>query len=206
MNAADLYISSTPMEVNDLSDSRDNLENCYPHDTDCLIILVPTSKVRESFMCNLLHRSIVVPIGFVVFLMTLVRMAQRGEICCDAFMFTWGIFLSQQFERHPRTLSEHILVLCILSFAFYAVMLMSTTIYTIVVTTNYTPEIDTLPQLIESGLHVYMRPPNEEDSWMFTKCVAPIISQGVNVIQTIQPLSVRCCKVERTTGMPAKYC
>lgn len=165
-----MYISSDVLEVDDYHDTVDKLEDCYPHDTDCLVILVPSSRVRESFLIILLHKPIVAIIGIMFVFLALVRVAQRSHRRLDdALLLTYGLLFSQLFQRQARTVSDHVWIFLMLSFAFFASALLSSAIYSIVVTTNYAPEIDTLEQLADSGLEVYMRNAWEEDSWNFTK-------------------------------------
>lgn len=81
------------------------------------------------------------------------------------------MFLGQLFQRNPRSTSERIWIGTMMQYAFYSVTVLSSTMYTIVVTTKYAPEIDSLEQLMDADLPVIVSHATGADQWNFSKYV-----------------------------------
>lgn len=151
---ADLYFSSTIMRPSDDFNDIDQLEYLYPHDTDCICVMVPVTKDRKPFLAILFQEPILIPIGCCLLTMMLLRIVQRQEPWPDAILCTIGMFFAQQFRRENRTVTESLWSGWMLAFVFYSTTLMSSTLYQIIVMTSYEPEIDTFAQLKASNIPI----------------------------------------------------
>lgn len=147
-------------------DEETEFEYLYPHGVDCLIVLVPTLRRRESFIFQIVHESAIVLIAVTFFMYLMVRILIKCAPISgwfSEFMVTLGIFLAQKFIRSPKTTREYIWINGLLMFAFVAVVVLSSVLYKHLVVAQYEPEIDTIQQLADLDLNILMS--NGELEW-----------------------------------------
>lgn len=128
----------------------------YPHTFDCLSVLVPVMWSRQSFVSVFVRQSIVSVIAVVLVLLAVLRIAARLEHIGRAILLTLGLFLTQQRMPPLRGCATYAWISCMLLCSLYASCILSSAIYTIVMTAEYEPEIDTFDQLSISGLPIYV--------------------------------------------------
>lgn len=155
-DVADLYCTSEIIDPQRFQDKSRNRDYLYPHASDCMSIVVPVNKMRKTFLQILGHQAIVVPVVVVTVLLAIVRVSARRESAVQAVLLTFGTFLAQQNAPEPRRFSEKLWLCLMLLIALLASMVVSSTMYKIVMTITYEEEIDTMEQLIESGLPIFM--------------------------------------------------
>lgn len=158
-------MTSDLMNISDINDETD-FEYLYPHGVDCLSILVPTLRRRESFMYKIVRSNAAVLVFVTFLLFVLVRiLIQRAPICdwFSEFVVTLGIFLAQKFIRSPKSISEFIWISGLLMFAIIALVILSSILYQSLVVNRYEPEIDTVEQLADTDLNIVML--NGESVW-----------------------------------------
>lgn len=84
-------------------------------------------------------------------------------------MVTVGLFLVQNFENIRMKPSEHLWTVFMMVFGFFSTTILSSMLFASLVDNRVVAEIDTLEQLAESGLTVYVCDPTHEDTWDFSK-------------------------------------
>lgn len=160
-------MTSALMNISDLNIETD-FEYLYPHGVDCLSILVPTLRRRESFMYKIVRSNasaiVLIFVTFLIFVMVRI-LIQRAPICgwFEEFIVTLSIFLAQKFIRSPKSKSEFIWISGLLMFAIIAVVILSSILYQSLVVNLYEPEIDTLEQLADTDLNIVML--EGENAW-----------------------------------------
>lgn len=167
--AADIYFYPTLITVAPPNAAHD-LEHLYPHTTDCITIVVPISTVRVSFLDVLLQQMVTQAMVLALVLMVVIRLlgAPRSRSIGATVILTFGICMAMQ--RLPPAqphLSDKLWSACMLLITFFAAVFLSGTIYTIVMTTKCLPEIDTLDQLLASGLPVVINQLGHDDYYKF---------------------------------------
>lgn len=154
------------MKIDEETGEETDFEYFYPHGVDCLIVLVPTLRRRESFIFKILHESatILILVTFCMYVMVriLIDCAPISDWFSE-FMVTLSIFLAQKFIRSPKSTREYIWINGLLMFAFVAVVILSSILYRNLVINQYEPEIDTAEQLADLNLNIMML--NGEQAW-----------------------------------------
>lgn len=143
--------------------------DCYPHDFDCLSIVVPRSKEHVPFLKRIVGHNFTRAVMVVLLVFVIFRFCITGERWSRAIMVTIGLFLAQNFENIKMKPSEHLWTLFMIIFAFFSTTILSSILFSYLVNTQMLAEIDTLEQLAASGLPVYVSEPGHEDYWNFTK-------------------------------------
>lgn len=158
-------MTSALMKIIDTNTETD-YEYLYPHGVDCLSILVPTLRQKQSFLFKIIrsNSTILILVTFIIFVvvrMLIQRASVRGWF--SEFLVTLGIFLAQKFIRSPKSKSEFIWITGLLMFAIIAVVVLSCILYQSLVVNLFEPEIDTAEQLADTDLKIVML--NGENAW-----------------------------------------
>lgn len=166
---ADFYITSTTMRVPSPSDAPTEPVDCYPHSFDCLSIVVPRSKQNEWFLKRIVRHQFSWAVLMTLLAFVVARFCITGERWSRATMVTVGLFLVQNFENIRMKPSEHLWTVFMMVFGFFSTTILSSMLFASLVDNRVVAEIDTLEQLAESGLTVYVCDPTHEDTWDFSK-------------------------------------
>lgn len=127
----------------------------YPHSTDCWALLVPYVKSRENFLKSLVRQPIVWLFTCTLLLMMVVRMLCHRDDVGAAIQLTFGAFFAQINLPYPQSPANYIWTITTLMCAIFASIVLSGSIYAIIVNVKYEPEIDTFEQLLRSNLLIY---------------------------------------------------
>lgn len=166
---ADLYFSSVALDPK--PDTHRQFVDLYPHTSDCWALLVPISKHRLTFAQNVIQRPIMHVIIVTLVVLMLFRLQRRLEPVSDAVLLTFGALLAQLNVPKPRRCSDYIWTVCTLLGAIFATIVLSGTIFGIMMHIKYAPEIDTFHQLIESNLVICGKHVGLDDYYMFEEYV-----------------------------------
>lgn len=140
-------------------DEETDFEYFYPHGVDCLIVLVPTLRRRESYIFKIVHESATILILVTFLMYVMIRILMKCTPISgwfSEFMATLGIFLAQKFIRSPKSTREYIWNIGLLMFAYVAVIILSSILYRNLVVNQYGPEIDTAQQLADLDLKIFV--------------------------------------------------
>lgn len=157
-----VYFSANAMYNREISSP---IEYCTAHMRDSLVILVPAAQHRTAFLHTLLahrNRTVFSVIFLVLISITLLRIGLRCESWMNAIVRTVGIFFWQSAETRPlRRTSEYLWTVTMFVFAFYASIILSSSIFAVVMTDNG-HEIDTIQQLSAANLPVFSSTNSQE--------------------------------------------
>lgn len=130
-------------------------EYLYPHGSDCLSIIVPKDNKLESFLEKFLHDETIQSIFIIFFLFVLVRIIlERSSMhkWFSDFFITLGIFLPQNFIKNISSNTVLIWLMGLLPFSVITTCLLSSIIYKTLVEKLFSPDMNTLDELIQSNL------------------------------------------------------
>lgn len=164
---ADVYFSSAMVNPN--LDAKPDAVYFYPHSFDCLSIIVPVVKNHESFLHVFVKQPLISTMAVVIFLLVTLRIICRLESADKAIVLTFGVFCSQIRVPHSQCTSDRIWTACMLICSLLVTIILSQTIFEILIKDKYEPEIDTFQQLIVSNLKIYVKEPTVEDFYVFQK-------------------------------------
>lgn len=138
-----------PKAANDLAPV-----NLYPHGMDCMSVIVPKSKHHVLFIIQIAKRKALIAIAITFALFVILRSAVSGEGLFTSLFVTLEICLAQNFIRLWDRPSECFWMVSMLAFALFSAIMMSSMLFVSLVNYEYQPEIDTMEQLVESGLTI----------------------------------------------------
>lgn len=135
-------------------------ESLYPHNRECLAIIVPTTSTSiNSFVYKFARSSalkIIVAIFVILMVARIALLRSSYKIWFSEYFITWSIILQQNFIRKPKLMVEKIWIILILLFSIITTVLLSGTIYKTLVVPQFLPNIDTLDELMASNLSILL--------------------------------------------------
>ncbi|KAJ6630889.1 hypothetical protein Bhyg_16545 [Pseudolycoriella hygida] len=177
----DLHMSAFPvMDRSAVEQRKFKTENLYPHERDCLVIMVPKQSNLEHFLEKIIKNSDILSIFIALILFAIVRIII--EKCnwkkwLTIFIKTLGIFLNQEQIRNTTDV-EVAWDMNLRGFSVLATIALSVIIYTNLV--NQQPvEIDTIDDLIASNLTIYA-PDFLQNDTSFVSNLKPSLHQKMN--------------------------
>lgn len=141
----------------DFDDKKLNLttEHLYPHERDCVVVLVPKQNKRDNFLEKTIRNADVQSIGMAILLLIIMRIvierATVGKWLSIAFK-TMGILFNQVCMKNDNFF-ESAWTNIVKVFSTIATIALSAIIYNNMVNNQY-KEIDTIQKLIASNLTV----------------------------------------------------
>lgn len=150
----DLHMSPYIVEQ-DYYDKKLNLttEHLYPHERDCVVVIVPKQKKPEFFLEKIIKNGDIQSIGMAILVLILIRIlierASYGKWFTIAFR-TIGILFNQVGMKNYNFL-ESAWTNIVKGFSTIATIALSAIIYNHLVNDQY-DEIDTIDELIDSNL------------------------------------------------------
>lgn len=166
-SAHDFYFTSTPVDPH--PNSNDKFVNLYPHSTDCWALLVPVIMKRLNFLNTFVHQPIFWLFTGTLLLLMMIRFLCYDDGIATAVLLTYGAFFTQLKVPHPQRSADYIWTICILMCAIFASIVLSGSIYGILVHIKYEPEIDTFQQLLATDLLIYTYAEGEDTFYVFEK-------------------------------------
>lgn len=162
----DLHLS--PYSIKKEDDTRLQTENLYPHEKDCLVIMVPKQSNLEHFLQKVIKNSDIQSIGIALLLFTIARIIiQRPswKMWISVFIKSIGIFLNQD-KIQNDTAVENAWDINLRGFSVLATIALSVIIYKNLISKEYV-EIDTIEELIASNLTIFAPNflQNDESFW-----------------------------------------
>lgn len=154
---ADLYVSAQQIRGDN---DEDITEFMYPHDTECLRIVVPRIKTEQRFAEKLSHNSIVQSICLTALLMFISKiMLNRSYDVHDwtvTFFSLLAVLFGQKRQKVSPKLWETIWNAQLLLTVIFSTAALSAICYQTLVSVKYVNQIDTLNELIKSNLRVFV--------------------------------------------------
>lgn len=162
---AELDMSSVLMDIGDTNDENQP-DYFYPHGTDCLSVLVPKSKQKNSFMFKVVRYDATLVIFITYLLFSILRIFMKCSPLSEWFLEffkTLGFCLAQQKPRKLKSRRDYMWFSGVLVFSYLVVVLLSSILYQSLVMNQFEPEIDTVEQLAKSNLKIVV--PEGEHIW-----------------------------------------
>lgn len=157
----------SPFTVDADPEDNEHFVNMYPHASDCLALLVPVSTIRLSFLKSFIQKPAIALIIISLLILMLSRSLRRLEPFGAAVLLTFGAFFAQLKVPTPKRISDHIWTVCILIAAVFTTIILSGSMFELLVNIKYAPEIDTFEHLIASDLVIYAKKTGLDDSYVF---------------------------------------
>ncbi|KAJ6646287.1 hypothetical protein Bhyg_01498, partial [Pseudolycoriella hygida] len=153
----DLHMSAFPvMDRSAVEERKLKTEHLYPHERDCLVVMVPKQSNLKNFLEKIMKNSDIISIFIALILFAIVRIIiekSTWKQWITIFIKTLGVFLSQEEIRNANNV-EVAWDMNLRGFSGLATIALSVIIYTNLV--NQQPvEIDTIDDLIASNLTVF---------------------------------------------------
>lgn len=151
-------MSSKFMKIDD-SNQESQFEYLYPHGFECMSILVPSIRQRTNFILMVFRNETTILILITFFMFVVARIIIESTSTSgwfSEFMLTLEICLAQKFIKSPKSTREFIWVIGLLLFALISVVILASISYKSLVEKLYESEIDTLEQLANSELNIFM--------------------------------------------------
>lgn len=132
----------------------------YPHDSNCLVVLVPKAK-KNSFLLTIIQSKTVGLIFCVWLIFVILRIIiskRPAHLWISELLLTLGIFLSQHSIQNPKSKLELFWLIMVLVFTIIALALLAGDFYRSLVLPHYAMDINTIDQLIASNLTILISP------------------------------------------------
>lgn len=164
-----MYITSNIMQINKQDAAASETVDCYPHNFDCLSVLVPRTNRHELFLKEIAKRKSVWAILITFGMFVVLRSIVTGDNLIISNHSTLAILLAQHFWRKRQMRpSECLWMMLMMVFALFLTTILSSLFFVSLVNYKYVPQIDTIDQLAESGLTILVNDEGE-DIWDFSK-------------------------------------
>lgn len=150
----DLHLS--PYYINKEENRKLKTENLYPHEKDCLVIMVPKQSNLEHFLQKIIKNADIQSICIALILFTIVRIIiQRPswKQWISIFIKSLGIFLNQDTLQNETSV-EVAWDINLRGFSVLATITLSVIIYKNLISKEYV-EINTIEDLIASNLTIF---------------------------------------------------
>lgn len=135
-------------------------ESLYPHNRECLAIIVPTTSTPiNSFVLKFIHSNVLKVIAAIFGILFVARIAllrSSYQIWFSDYFITMSIILQQNFVRQPKLMVEKIWIILILFFTIVTTVLLGGSIYKTLIVPQFVPNIDTLDELMASNLSILL--------------------------------------------------
>lgn len=131
-------------------------EHLYPHEKDCLVIMVPKQSKMEHFLHKIIKNPDIAAVCIALVLFTIVRIIIQKlswKHWISIFIKSLGIFLNQATIRNESSV-EAAWDINLRGFSVLATIAMSVIIYKNLISKEYV-EIDTIEDLIASNLTIF---------------------------------------------------
>lgn len=165
-DSMDLHLS--PYSIKEEENKKLKTENLYPHEKDCLVIMVPKQSHLEHFLQKIIKNSDIQSICIALMLFTIVRIIIQKpswKLWISILIKSLGIFLNQD-KIQNETSVEVAWDINLRGFSVLATIALSVIIYKNLISKEYV-EINTIEDLIASNLTIFapdfLR--NDESFW-----------------------------------------
>lgn len=165
----DMCISGQPLRTTDTKIST----FLYPHYKECLRFVVPHIKNEKQFAEKLANHSIVQSVCLSILLMFISKIILHGSCRLHNFTHTFNVILAELFgQKRPKASTkvwEKMWNVQLLTIAIFSTALLSAISYETLVSVKYVKQIDTLDDLIESNLEIFVEKFRSKDVYAWER-------------------------------------